>query len=118
MQKPDNKSLKDFLIEKVADDLQFPLDIVEAVIGWSYKSANEATKSHKTIELSGIGKLMLSQGKLKKRLLSLESMERNMQNDPRLPMVLETIKNLKEKVNGDISHSGRLEESSFSTSKA
>jgi len=81
MQKPDKQEVKDFIIEKVATDLQFSQDIVEAVVGWSYKKANEATKKHQEVELSGIGKLQLSQAKLKREIAKLEQILGYLQNE-------------------------------------
>lgn len=72
MQKPEKQEIKDYILERTAEDLQFSQDIVEEVIGWSYKKANQATKLHKEVEISGIGKMMLSQSKLKKAIAKNE----------------------------------------------
>lgn len=72
MQKPEKQEVKDYILQRTAEELQFSKDIVEEVVGWSYKKANQATKLHKEVEISGIGKMMLSQSKLKKAIVKYE----------------------------------------------
>lgn len=72
MQKREKQSIKDYILEKTATELQFPQDVVDKVIGWSYKKANDATHHNKEVEISGIGKLQLSQAKLRKHIEKLE----------------------------------------------
>ena len=72
MQKPEKQEVKDFILQKTAEELQFEQGIVDEVISWSFKKANQATKLHKEVEVSGIGKLMLSQSKLKKEIAKYE----------------------------------------------
>lgn len=102
MQKPENKSIRDFLNEQVSQDLQVPLEIVENVISWSFKEANRACEHNKEVEISGIGKLMISPGKLKKRIQSLERMDQSIQEEGRKKQeVQELLRILKTKLNGD-----------------
>ena len=98
MQKPENKAVKDFIIEKTARVLQFPQDTVEEVIGWSFKKANQASHNNKEIEVSGIGKLMLSQAKLRKQIANLERMYPNLKEENKQVQVKELIEDLKTKI--------------------
>jgi len=102
MQKPDNKSIKDFLQEKVAQDLGIELATVESVISWSYKDANKACETHKEVEISGIGKFMMSQAKLRRRINDLEGMDLHIPDeDPKKKQVRDTLEVLKTKLDGD-----------------
>jgi hypothetical protein len=77
MQKPLKKNLKDFLLEKTSEDLQMDLETVEKVMGWSYKKANQATQLNKEVEISGFGKLLLSESKYRKYMERLLKMSKN-----------------------------------------
>ncbi len=68
MQKPEKQTVREFVSQKVSQELQFEQEVVDQVISWSYKKANEAVKTYKEIEISGIGKMMLSQPKLKRAI--------------------------------------------------
>lgn len=90
--------VKDQIIKKIAEELQFDVSVVETVISWSFKKANEATKSNKEVELSGIGKLQLSQAKLRKNIDKLEKIF-NSNTSPEMKVIIEeTLKDLKTKV--------------------
>lgn len=96
------KPIKDQVMEQVSKDLQFPLDVVEKVIGWSYKKAAEATKMYDEIEVSGFSKFQLSKAKVKRRIKTLERMEKHLENNPEkeesLKQVREVKENLKKKL--------------------
>ena len=66
------KSTKEKIVSKVAEELQFPEEVVESVIAWSYKKANQAATTNKEIEISGLGTFKLSQAKVKRRLEKLQ----------------------------------------------
>lgn len=70
--KPHNLSTKDFLLKKTAEDLELPEDLVERVVGWSYKEANIAARERCEIEFSGLGKIYVSTSKVKRRLSKIE----------------------------------------------
>lgn len=95
MQKPENKAIKDFIMEKVSKDLQFTEETVEAVVGWAYKKANQASHNNREIEISGIGKLLMSQAKLRKQLVKLERIESRLTDEVKLAQVRELIAELK-----------------------
>lgn len=97
MQKPQNKAAKDFIIEKVSKDLEIAQDVVETVISWAFKKANEATRSNNEVELSGIGKLQLSQSKVRRQIEMLEKIYSRMSEEERLLQISTTIADLKTK---------------------
>lgn len=94
MQKPEKMTVREFVSQKVSQELQFDQEIVDTVISWSYKKANEASKSHKEVEISGIGKLMLSQAKLKKAIEKCERMIPHLEGD-KLQFVIQNLETLK-----------------------
>lgn len=67
-----NKTTKELLIEKTADDLGQPLSIVEEVVGWVMKDTFKALKKYDEVEVSGFGKFLISQAKLRKRIITHE----------------------------------------------
>lgn len=97
MQKPEKKSIKDFILEKTATELQFPQEVVDRVIGWSYKKANDATHTNKEVEISGIGKLQLSQSKLRKNIDKLEKIAQATKDPEMEQSVRERLEDLKTK---------------------
>lgn len=64
--------LRDEIIEKVSKDLGISEEITDLVISWSYKKANEATKTNNEVEFSGFGKILVSKTKIARRLKRLE----------------------------------------------
>lgn len=98
MQKPENKQVKDFIIEKISQELQVNQDIVDSVIGWSYEKANKASHKNREIELSGIGILQLSQSKLRKQIKKLERMISLTEHPDKVAQMENTLKELKTKL--------------------
>jgi nucleoid DNA-binding protein len=72
--KPASMSTKDWLLSSVAQDLEIDEAICDKVISWSYEQAKEATKTSSSVELSGFGKLLVTAGKLNRRLQSKQSL--------------------------------------------
>lgn len=69
-------SIKDELVKKVSEELEINENVVEKVVSWSYKKANEAMSINNEVEISGIGKFMLSKAKLNRRIGRYEDMVR------------------------------------------
>lgn len=87
--------VKDKLLQQVADDLGQPLDLVESVIGWSYKNANINARSNNELEISGIGTAFISKKKLKDRISCIEkAIARRTPLDPGLEVLKEYLKEL------------------------
>ncbi len=97
MQKPENKAVKDFIIENTSRDLKFEQEIVETVISWAFKKANEASHNNKEIEISGVGKLLLSQAKLRKQIEKLDRIAPLMKDELRREQIEKISKDLKTK---------------------
>lgn len=72
------KTLRDTVLKKTIEDLEMSEDIVEKVVSWSYKSANEATKTNSEVEISGLGVFKVSPAKVRRRLTMLERVIRNL----------------------------------------
>jgi len=72
--KPANMSTKDWILASVSEDLQIEESICDRVISWSYEQAKEATKTCSSVELSGFGKLLVTAGKLNRRLERRQSL--------------------------------------------
>ena len=72
--KPASMSTKDWLLSSVSQDLEIDEAICDKVISWSYEQAKEATKTSSSVELSGFGKLLVTSGKLNRRLQSKQSL--------------------------------------------
>jgi len=66
------KKIKDRLLEKTAEDLGQPLNIVEDTMRWMFKDMTKAFKIYEQIEMSGFGTFLMSQAKLKRRIKKLE----------------------------------------------
>lgn len=67
-------STKDWLLSSVSEDLGIDEAICDRVISWSYEQAKEATKTVSSVELSGFGKLLVTAGKLNRRLQGKQSL--------------------------------------------
>ena len=67
MQKPDNIATKDWVLSLTSEELQLSQVIVETVISDAYKEASKAVKQHNQVELSGFGKLLVSQAKVRRK---------------------------------------------------
>lgn len=68
------KVIREVILKRTIDDTGASEDIAEKVISWSYRKANEASRSYKNIELSGIGVFKVSPSKAAKKIRSLERM--------------------------------------------
>ena len=71
-------NIKDKLIEQVATELRQPEDWVDKIITHQFKQAAEAMKIFNEVEISGFGKFLQSQSKLKRRILSHEEVREKM----------------------------------------
>lgn len=67
-----NKSIKDRLLEKTAEDLGQPLGIVEDTMRWMFKDTIKALRKYEQVEISGLGTFIMSPAKLKRRIVKLE----------------------------------------------
>lgn len=105
---------RESIYKKVAEELKIPEEVIEKVISWSYKKANEAVKTNNEIELSGLGKLMVSNRKLNKTIEKEESKFRVFSKMPDREMMLEDCKkklaDLKKKKDELSGNSGGMEE--------
>jgi len=72
--KPHNISTKDYLIKKIAEDINEER-IIYQVISHQFDSANKATVSHNSVEISGFGKFVFNINKAKKQMLKYLSQE-------------------------------------------
>lgn len=83
--KPKNLKLHDFLVRKTAVQVMIDETIVEKIISHEKKSINNAFKVHNQVEISGFGKLVISQIKLKKKISKseriLSALQGRLQND-------------------------------------
>lgn len=79
MEKQLNSNIKDFLVEKTAKDLEIDEALCDLLITWTYKKTKEATLYNNTVEISGFGKLYISERKLDKQLNRMEGILRNTQ---------------------------------------
>lgn len=70
--KPASISTKDWIVQEVANQLEIEEDLVNKVVSWSYLKAQKKTQEVNSVELSGFGKLLLSETKTKKRIKGLE----------------------------------------------
>lgn len=77
---------KEDIIKSISEQMEIPSEIVEKVISWSYMKANNAVKNKKEIEMSGLGKFMVSKAKLKRRI---DTIENNIKTNPNPQRVIE-----------------------------
>lgn len=61
-------TVRDWIIERVAEQLDYPENICEKVVSWAYHDAIKQTQLVTSVELSGFGSFLVSPAKLKKRL--------------------------------------------------
>lgn len=73
MSKPVSSSLKDWLVELVAKEMQIEESLCNKVVSWAYLQAKEATRNNRIIELSGFGKIQISPHKVKKRIEKIQN---------------------------------------------
>lgn len=72
MEKQYNVAIKDYLVAKIAKELDYPESLCDHVIMWAYKDAKLATLTKRSVELSGFGTLLVSSPKIKRRAPGLE----------------------------------------------
>jgi len=60
--------MKEVLISETAIRLLQPQDTVDKVINFEFKEARDAFKLHGEVEISGFGKFVVSQAKLRRKL--------------------------------------------------
>jgi nucleoid DNA-binding protein len=86
--------LFDELVKKTGEQLEIPEKIIEDVVMWVYKDAKEQTKNVKEIEISGMGKFLLSPFKTQKRLKRLLHIKEELMGREGIEKKLATIETL------------------------
>lgn len=71
--KPISLSVKDFIIRKMAVKLRMSERVIEEVVNHQFKSANNALRNNKSIEISGFGKFFFNEKKAMKLMAKYES---------------------------------------------
>jgi nucleoid DNA-binding protein len=67
-------------VERVARELQQPEELVDKIVSHQFKSAVEALKTERSVEISGFGKFLISPSKIKKRIAKTELMLQRIQD--------------------------------------
>lgn len=67
--------LKEVLISRTVDKTSQSEDIVDKIINFEFKEARDAFKQFGEVEISGFGKFVISQAKLRKKLKRLIEIE-------------------------------------------
>lgn len=85
-----------------AEELELPLDIIETVIGDSYKNANKAARTTSEIEISGFGTFIVSQNKIRRKIKycekaieAISQREQTPNNVEKLQFYIELLEELK-----------------------
>ena len=68
-----SSKVKQFLLEKVSEDLKQPLDVVEKVIIYQGEETLKAFTKYKSIEISGFVKLLFSINKAEKLIKNYDN---------------------------------------------
>ena len=66
------RMVRDDIIQKTAEELDLPVDLVHKIVMNQFKQINAATQVYNEIEVSGVGKFIQSQNKIDRRIRSLE----------------------------------------------
>lgn len=74
-------SIKDLLIRTTAVKLSIHEKLIEKVVDYQFKSAQEAMGTNHTVELCGFGKFVFNNNKAKKKLVSLQKTVDILQNE-------------------------------------
>jgi nucleoid DNA-binding protein len=82
------QSLKELLIDETAKQLSQPPMLVTDVLRWVFKDVVRAFKIHDEIEISGFGKYLISQNKLKKRIARVEQIKERLEALPQTEDVM------------------------------
>jgi len=111
--KPTNMTVKEYLQKRLSISLVVPEKIIDAVITHQFDSANDATNTCQSVEISGFGKFCFNQKralKLMEKYLSQKEVFTNILNDEniseqrrrnigmKLEQALSNIKSLKPKL--------------------
>jgi len=86
--KPISLSVKEYLIRKMAVKMMVSEKTIEAVVNHQFQSAHEALSQHKSLEISGFGKLLFNEKKahrLMEKFLSQKAMFEKWVADETLP---------------------------------
>lgn len=86
--KPVSLSVKEYLIRRMAVKMRMSEKVLEAVVNHQFQSANEAMSQHKSLEISGFGKLFFNEKKAQKtmeKFLSQKALFEKKANDEALP---------------------------------
>ena len=86
--KPISLSVKEYLIRRMAVKMRMSEKVLEAVVNHQFQSANEAMSQHKSLEISGFGKLFFNEKKAQKtmeKFLSQKALFEKKANDEALP---------------------------------
>ena len=86
--KPMSLSVKDWIIRKMAVKMRMSEKTLETIINHQFQSANEALTQHKSLEISGFGKLFFNEKKAHKtmeKFLSQKALFEKWANDETLP---------------------------------
>ncbi len=60
------------LVEKVAEQMELPLEIIKAIIEFQGEDAAAAAHLYREVEFSGFGKFTISQKRVKNKLANME----------------------------------------------
>jgi len=134
MDKPVSLSVKDWIIRKLAPKMMLSEKTIEAVVNHQFQSANEALYEHKSLEISGFGKLYFNEKKAMREMEKYESQKalfEKMANDEslseskrrnaslKLQSAIDNIKALKPKLeNGSVTDLRGMEEQSSAPREA
>lgn len=73
------EKLKDTLLSKTAVDTGQPKDIVEKVISFQFRDVLKMLRELKEVEITGLGKFMISNSKLRRRIGRIEEIVFNLE---------------------------------------
>jgi nucleoid DNA-binding protein len=73
--------IKNLLVRTTAVKLSIHEKLVEKVVDYQFKSANEAMGNNHSVELCGFGKFVFNNNKAKKKLVSLQKTVDILQNE-------------------------------------
>ena len=100
-----SERIDDKISKDTAAQLGQKLDIVESVIRFQFKTANEATKKFTSIELTDLGVLKATHSKLKRKKVTLynklqyqENLLTNTNTEKKITTITKTIVSVKEDI--------------------
>lgn len=77
MEKPKNKSLKDFIVENIAQRMKMQEPVVSAIVSHQFKGITRALQKYKTVEMAGFGKWIFME---KRAVRFLDDMKEELEN--------------------------------------